>query len=456
MTRTRPSGLWLLCTAHFMSVLDLTVVNGVLGPLGRDLGASTGMLTWVIGAYAVAFGGFLLAGGRVADILGPRRTFVLGSLGFALASLACAAAPGVVPLVAARAAQGLAAAFLEPSAVALLACLYPAGPRRLRALAVWGSAGSLGAVSGMLVGGAIAQFLDWRVVFLLNVPVGLLGAVLAPRLFPAGARDAGGRVDLLGAAALTGGCSGLLVLVGSLEGGLSRAAPVGAVVAVLGLGGFALRHGRTSAPLVPHGFLRRSGVGLPAATGAVQGALMLGSLLLLAIALVEVMGLGPIEAGAAMLAMRATQASWARVAGRLIARLGPGPAHLVGLAGMSLACLSFLRLPDDPSYLADLLPGLVLLGLAAPFVFVSGSTLALQCTRPGDAGLASGVLGACQWLGGSLGVAAVSALLAAGDDSIAGIRAGFGLCAAVGLAAVVLAGVALHGRAPSCRLSAAT
>ncbi len=453
MRDPRRRGLWLLCLAHFMGVLDLTVVNGALAPIGSDLGASRESLQWVIGAYAIAFGGFLLAGGRTADIVGPRRAFAAGSAGFALASLACATAPAILPLVGARAAQGLSAAFLEPAAISLLAHMYPGGQERLRALAVWGSVGSLGAVSGMLVGGATAELLDWRAVFLLNVPVGLLGLALARRLLPSGVRRPGRRVDVAGAVLLTTGGSGLALLIASAPGGISTASCAGVVVAATGLLGYALHVGRASAPLVPRGFLRRTGVVLPAATGSVHGAVMLGTLLLLTVTFVDVMALGPIEAGLAMLGWRATQAGWAGLAGRIVARVGAVHAQLLGLAGMAVGCASLTRIGAAPSYGTDVLPGLVVLGLAAPLVFVSGSTLALQCVQPGDSGLASGILGSCQWLGGSLGVAAVSAVLTtAGDDVVEGLRAGFGLCAAAAAAAALLAGLATRGRAPACRL----
>lgn len=455
MSLNRSSSLWLLCAAHFMTIMDLTIVNGALEPIAGDLGASSASVHWVIGAYAIAFGGFLLAGGRTADILGPRRTFAAGSGAFALASLACAAAPGVAPLIASRGLQGLAAAFLEPAAVAILASLYPAGRERTQAFAIWGSVGSLGAVSGMLVGGAATQLLDWRAVFLLNVPVGLCGLVLATRLLPAGSRASGMRVDLIGAGLLTAGSTGLALLVGTVLGGASTTTLTGAVLAVTGMLGFAYHHGRAPAPLVPRGFLRRSGIALPAVTGSVQGAVMLGTLLLLlTVTFVNVMELSPIEAGFAMLGMRLTQAGWARVTGSLVDAIGVRRTHVIGLLGMALGCVSLARIGESPTYAADILPGLLVLGLSAPFAFVSGSMLAFQCTRPAASGLVSGVLGASQWLGGSLGVAAVSALLVAlGDGATGGIRAGFGLCAALAALGVVLASLATRGRPTACRLA---
>jgi MFS family permease len=455
--RPRPSALWLLCVAHFMTVLDLTVVNGTLGPIGHDLGASQVTLQWVIGAYAIGFGGFLLAGGRSADILGPRRVFAAGSLGFALASVACAAAPGAAFLVAARGAQGLSAAFLEPAAFALLAVAYPAGEGRIRALGVWGSVGGLGAVSGMLIGGTTAELLDWRAVFLLNVPVGVCGSALATRLLPTAAGRPGPRVDLAGAVLLTAGCSGLALLVGSADGGLSAASCAGAGLSSVGLLGFAFHRSRTPAPLVPRGFLRRTGVALPAAIGSVQGAVMLGTLLLLTITFLDVMRLGPIVAGVAMLGMRATQAGWSRIAGRIVDRVGPRNANRAGLVGMAAGCASLAHIGEAPSYVTDVLPGLIVLGLAAPLVFVSSSALVLQCVRSDEAGLAAGILGASQWLGGSLGVAAVSALLVAcGDGGTAGIRAGFGLCAAAAATAALLGALATRGRPPACRIAVAS
>jgi hypothetical protein len=386
--------------------------------------------------------------------VGPRRAFAAGSLAFSLASLACALAPTAGLLIAARGAQGLSAAFLEPAAVALVATLHPSGPERTRAFAIWASVGSLGAVSGMIIGGVATELLDWRAVFLLNVPVGLCGLAFAARLLPEGSRTRSARPDYVGAALLTMGSAGLALLVGTAGGGASVGVYAGAVLAVTGFVGFARHQARTAAPLVPRGFLRRSGIAFPAATGSILGAVMLGSLLLLAATLMTLMGLGPVEAGLAMLGMRLTQAAWARRTAPIVERLGARRAHLLGLAGMSIACASFLRLDSSSGYVEDVLPGLVLLGLSAPFAFVAGSILTHQCTQPADAGLASGILGASQWLGGSLGVAAVSALLATfGDGDAAGIRAGFGLFATAAASAVVIAVLVTRGRPALCRIA---
>ncbi len=450
----RSGGLWLLCAAQFMTVLDLTVVNGVLEPIRSDLHGSSASVEWVIGLYAIGFGGFLLAGGRTADVLGPRRTFAAGSLAFAVASLACAAAPTSGLLIAARGLQGVSAAFLEPAAMALLAALHPPGPDRARAFAVWASVGGLGAVSGMVVGGLATELVDWRAVFLLNVPIGLLGLALASRLLPEGSRRRGTPVDLVGAIFLTAGTAGLGLLIGTMSEGVSTASCAGALLAAIGIGGFARRQTRARAPLVPRGFLRRSGIALPAATGSIQGAVMLGSLFLLAATLMTLMGLGPIEAGVAMLGLRLTQSGWARKAAGIVEGIGARHAHLLGLGGMAVGCASFLRLGSSPDYVTDVLPGLVVLGLSAPFVFVTGSILTHQCTPPSESGLAAGILGSCQWLGGSLGVAVVSACLAAYGDGVAtGIRAGFGVCAALAAAAMVTAGLAMRKRPSACRIA---
>lgn len=181
---------------------------------------------------------------------------------------------------------------------------------------------------------------------------------------------------------------------------------------------------------------------------------MFGTLLLLTVTFMDVMGFGPIEAGLAMLGMRLTQAGWARVTAHLVDAIGVRRTHAMGLAGMAVGCASLTRIGASPAYVADILPGLLVLGRSAPFVLVSGSMLALQCTRPADSGLASGILGSSQWLGGSLSVAAVSALLVAhGDGATGGIRAGFGLCAILAVSAVVLVGLATRSRPAVCRLA---
>ena len=174
---------------------------------------------------------------------------------------------------------------------------------------------------------------------------------------------------------------------------------------------------------------------------------MLGSLFLLAATLMTLMGLGPIEAGIAMLGLRLTQSGWARKTAGIVESIGARHAHLLGLGGMAVGCASFLRLGPSPDYVTDVLPGLVVLGLSAPFVFVTGSILTHQCTHPSESGLAAGILGSCQWLGGSLGVAVVSACLAAyGEGDATGIRAGFAVCAASAATAMVIAGLATRNQ----------
>lgn len=436
--------LALLCAAQFLVVLDITVVNVALPSIRRDLDVPPGHLHWAISAYAVAFGGALLMAGRLADLRGRRRVFLAGMAAFGLFSLACGLAPSVEALAAGRALQGLGAALISPAALAILADAFPDGRARTTALGVWGSAGALAASSGVLVGGALTEALDWRWVFLVNVPVAAVAIAAGPALLPRDGSPRRGAPDLAGAALVTGGL--MLLVAAAAEAGTPgwsppRTAGLAAAAAIL-IAAFARRERRSADPLVPAVALRSPVLLAASAAGFLHGAMMLGSFLLLTLYMQDVLGMGAVAAGAGLLAVRGTSVVWANVGARLANAVGAPAVMLAAMAGMTGALLLLARAPAAGSYGRDLLPGLLVLGAAIPMLFLAVNVTALQGVAARHSGLASGLLNTSQWIGGALGIAAVSALGAAGGA--AGIRAGFVACAALGGAGCAVAAALLR------------
>ena len=386
----------MLCAAQFLVVLDITIVNVALPAIGDDLALSGQGLSLVVSLYALVFGALLLPAGRLADLAGGRRIFILGMGVFGAASLACGLAPGGDVLIAARALQGLGAALLSPAALALLLRRFPEGPARTRALATWGAVGATAASAGVFVGGALVEAGGWRWVFLANVPVALAALLAAGPLLPHGRAE--GAVPLRPRALLA---------------------------------------------VVPRGVLRSPVLLAANAAGMLIGAMMLGSMLLLSLYLQGVLGMSALAAGAGLLAARGTGILWTAAAARVANRVGARAVLLTGMAAMTTGLLVLARAPADGSYAVDVLPGLLILGVAIPSLFLSVGLVAFEGAREHGEGVASGLLTTSQWVGGVLGVAAVSAVGSSHPDA-AGIRAGYLVCSALGLAGVVLAGALLY------------
>jgi EmrB/QacA subfamily drug resistance transporter len=450
--------LALLCAAQFVVVLDITIVNVALPAIETELGFSRESLHWVISAYALAFGGTLLLGGRAADIAGARRVFVGGILLFTASSLLCGLAGNAGVLVAARGLQGLGAALVVPAALSMIAATFSEGRERNRALGAWGSTGALAAAAGVLLGGLLTELLSWHWIFLVNVPVGAIAIVLVPRLL---ADTAGGRprrpFDVLGAALAAGGL-GSLIYAFTLAGEQGWSAPP--TLAALGgagalLAAFGVWETRARDPLLPLSLLRIRTLAGANATGLIHGGVMLGIFLLLTFAMQELLELSAIETGAGLLASRAPSILWAKVASRVATRIGAVRTACLGMVAMAGSICLFARVSAGGSYAAELLPGLLLLGLAIPFVFVSLSIAALEGVPQERSGTASGLHSTSLWVGGAIGVAAVSALAlpadlagrAAGTDAlVAGVHTGFWTLAGAAAVGVVIM-VALIGRA---------
>lgn len=436
--------LLLLCSVQFMVVLDVTVVNVALPAIGTGLGMGDSGLQWVISAYALAFGGFLLVGGRASDLLGRRRTFLAGLALFGASSLLCGLAWSQESLVAGRVGQGLGSALVSPTAFAILTATFAEGAERTRALGVWGSTNGAAAASGALLGGVLTETLGWQAIFLVNVPLAALALVVAPVLLGE-SRGVRRRLDLTAASLVT---AAFVLLVYALSdaprsGWLAwrTLALIAGALALLAL--FALRERRASDPLLPRVALRSARRRGAAMAGFCHGAIMLSTFLLLTLALQQVLGFSAIEAGLGLLAVRGTSILWIQVGVRLVGRIGAPAVLGAGMVAMCAGIATFTGITPDGSYARDVLPGLLVLGLAIPFLFLSVAVVATSGARAEDAGATSGVLATCQWIGGAVGVALASTVAGletgGGPTDASGIAEGFWLPLGLGLAGVLVA-----------------
>ncbi|MGH2846961.1 MAG: MFS transporter, partial [Thermoleophilaceae bacterium] len=435
--------LVLLGVAQFMVILDVTIVNVALPSIDAALGFAPGDLQWVVTAYVLFTGGLLLLGGRAADLLGRRRVFLTGLLVFTAASLSSGLAPSPGVLVAARAAQGLGAALLTPAALSILTTTYT-GAQRTVALSVWGAIGGAGSALGVVIGGMLTTWLSWEWVFVVNVPVGLVAAVVALRLLPADPAGVGARrhFDLSGAVSVV---AGLVVLVYALEGtsehgwGSARTLVLLALAAGLLLT-FATVERSAVRPLVPPATWRRrqlvsSGLVMLGATGILIGTFFLNSLYLQ----VE-LGASALDTGLKFLPLAVAVGLAAHLASHLLSHAGTRVVTVAGLALMTGGALLLAAAPDRAAYASELLPGFVLIGLGAGLVFPAVSVTAMSEVDEEQTGLASGVMTTAHEVGAALGVAVLSAVAVGTADATAaagGFADGYGdgfLAAAAGAA----------------------
>jgi EmrB/QacA subfamily drug resistance transporter len=430
--------------------LDLAIVNLALPSIQDDLDVSQANLQWVASAYAVALGGFVLLGGRAADLFGRRRMLMVGLAVFGLGSLAAGLARDEVALIGARGLQGLGAAIVTPAALSLLAATFPEGRERNVALGLWGAVGGLGGVAGVLLGGALAGSVGWEWAFLVNLPV-VVGAIAVAPLVLAESRDGRERrFDALGAVLVTAGLSSAVVTISraATAGWISPATLGAGALSLATLTAFVLVELRADDPLVRFSILRRRTVRAANAGAVLVTATVAPMLLLLTLYLQQVLGFSPLRAGLAYLAIAATTTLWSTVASRLVSRLGAKPVLATGLGLLAIGLASFSRVPADGSYVRDLLPGFLVVAIGMAFSFVSVNVAALTGVENRDAGLGSGLVGTSQQVGAALGLALLSSIAMthadaaerAGDPaSVAlngGLQVGFGVGALVALAGV--------------------
>ncbi len=440
--------LALLSVVQFMVVLDIAIVNVALPSIQVDLGFSQENLQWVISAYALVFGGFLLLGGRAADLLGRRRVFLAGLVIFTVASLLAGLAWSEASLIGARALQGLGAAVITPAALSILSTTFAEGSERNVALGVWGAVGGFGAAAGVLLGGILTDALSWEWIFYVNVPVGVAAFVLAPILL-AESRDARVKTfDALGAVLVTGGLSVLVYAItqAGREGWLAGET-IGTFAASLALlTGFVVWELRHPEPLMRFGILQTRTVSGANVAGLIMGTAMFSMFLMLTLYMQQVLGYSAMRTGVAYLAVAGTAIVWSAVAAQLVTRVGVKPVLVTGMATLTAGLVYFTQVSVGGSYLSDLLPGFLLIAVGIGFSFVPISIAALAGVQDAEAGLASGLINTSQQIGGALGIAALSTIatsetegaLASGSDLPAALVDGF---TAAFVAGVVIAGL---------------
>jgi EmrB/QacA subfamily drug resistance transporter len=404
--------LALLCTVQFMVVLDIAIVNVALPSIQTDLGFSQENLQWVISAYALLFGGFLLLGGRAADLLGRRRIFFAGIIVFTVASLLSGLAWSEGALIGSRGLQGLGAAIISPAALSILMTTFAQGKERNTALGAWGAVGAFGAVAGVLLGGVLTDLLSWQWIFFVNVPVGLAALAITPLLISE-SRDPNVRsFDVPGAVLVT---SGLVVLVYAItqanDFGWGSAKTIGLFAASAALlVGFLGWEARAKDPLMPFSIFRlRTLVGANVAA-LILGTAMFGMFLMLTLYMQQVLGYSPMRTGVAYLAVAGTAIVWSALAAQLVTRIGVKPVLVVGMTALTAGLVYFTQVSVGGSYLGDLLPGFLLISVGIGFSFVPISIAALAGVKDSEAGLASGLFNTSQQIGGALGIAALSSI----------------------------------------------
>jgi EmrB/QacA subfamily drug resistance transporter len=420
--RLRWYALALLCVVQFMVVLDIAIVNVALPSIQADLHFSEENLQWVISAYSLVFGGFLLLGGRLADILGRRGVFMAGLVVFSVGSLLCGLAWSETSLIAARALQGLGAATITPSALSILTTTFHEGRDRNIALGAWGAVGGFGAAAGVLMGGILTDLLSWEWIFFVNVPVGVAALALSPVLLTE-SRDAHGQShDVPGAVLIT---SSLVLLVLGITQGRQwewlSARTLGVFAASLVLFvAFVLWERRQSEPLVPFSIFRLQTLTAANVAGFIMGTALFSMFLMLTLYMQQVLGMSALKTGVGYLAVAGTAVIWANVAAQVVNRVGVKPALIFGMSMLTLGLLMFTQVSVDGSYWADLFPGFLVLGVAIPFAFVPITIAALAGTKPQEAGLASGLINTSQQIGGAVGIALLSTIaFSTSDDKIA-------------------------------------
>ena len=415
--------LALLSAVQFMVVLDIAIVNVALPSIQVDLGFSQENLQWVISAYALVFGGFLLLGGRAADLLGRRRIFLVGTIVFTISSLLAGLAWSEASLIGARAFQGLGAAVITPAALSILSTTFVEGRERNIALGVWGAVGGFGAAAGVLMGGVLTDALSWEWIFFVNIPVGLTALVLAPILLKE-SRDASVKsFDALGAVLVTSGLSSLVYAItqAATDGwlaGKTVAFFAASIVLLLGFIAWEVRHPE---PLMRFGILRTKTVTGANVAGFILGTATFSLFLMLTLYMQQVLGYSPMKTGVAYLAVAGTAIFTSAIAAQLVTRIGVKPVLVVGMTSLTAGLVYFTQVSVGGSYLADLLPGFLLIAVGLGFSFVPISIAALAGIQPAEAGLASGLINTSQQIGGALGIAALSTIATSRtEDAIAG------------------------------------
>ena len=462
-TRVNPNVvLALVAVAQFMIVLDATIVNVALPTIQGDLGFSQQNLLWVLNAYTLVFGGFLLLGGRLADRLGRRRLFMAGTALFAGASLICGVAQSEATLLVARGLQGLGGAMVSPAALSIILTTFAEGTERNRALAVWGAIAGAGGAMGLLLGGVIVEALSWRWIFFVNVPIGALLLAAVPRRIPESrSQGAAAGYDVGGAISITLGTVALVyVLIEAESWGWGSGRTLGGfAAAALLIAAFVLIERRHKNPLIPLRIFSNRNLAAADVTMMLVAAALFGVFFFCTLYLQQVLGYDALETGLAYLPMSVSLIVASNVASRLVDRFTPKPVLASGLLVSTAGLLLLTRLSVDGDYAGQVLPATVVLGIGLGMCFVPVTIAGTSGVAAQDSGLASGLLNTTQQVGGSLGLAILSSIstprtndaLEAGSSLPEALTDGFtgaflgaaGLC----VLALVVVVAALPGRA---------
>jgi EmrB/QacA subfamily drug resistance transporter len=424
---TNESNKWvvlvLVCLAQFMVVLDATIVNVALPSIQVDLHLSEANLQWIVNAYSLFFGGFLLLGGRAGDLIGRKRLFLAGLVVFTVASLLNGLAVNEGMLIGCRALQGLGAAFISPAALSIISTTFEEGADRARALGVWAAIAIGGAAFGLVMGGILTQLFSWPWIFFVNVPVGVIAFVLSLRLVPESRDEHAQRAfDVAGAVSVTGGLMSLVYAIVKAEtAGWGSVTTIGffALSAVL-LASFVVIELRSKAPLVRLSIFRVRSLLTANVVMFLVASGMFAMFFFNTLYIQRVLGYGPLEAGLAVLPFTAGVMVSAGLAAQFAPRVGVRPVAALGMMVSALGMLLLARLPVDGSYLVDVLPALVITSLGMGAVFMPLTLVATTGLEDEDQGLASGLFNTSQQIGGALGLAILSTLAASKTTSAGG------------------------------------
>ncbi|MGN6664540.1 MAG: MFS transporter [Solirubrobacterales bacterium] len=405
--------LILLCSAQFVVVLDASIVNVALPTIKDALGFSESSVAWVVNAYVLTFGGFLLLGGRMADLLGRRRVFMFGLVLFALASLAGGLASSTGQLIAARAVQGLGAAILSPSALSIVATTFRDGAERNKALGIWGAVAGSGGAAGVLLGGVLTEGLGWEWVLWVNVPIGIAAAAIAPALIAESRNEDEVRhFDLAGAATITLGLSALVfALLDAENAGWGSAQTILILIAsALLLAAFVAIERRSRAPLVPFSIFRVRTITGANVVGLLVGASLFSMFFFISLYMQQVLRYSPIHAGLSYLPLAVSIILSAGIASSLVTKVGFKPILAAGMALIAAGLVWFSQISADGSFLADILGPSLLAAVGLGFGFVPVTIAAVSGIEDREQGLASGLINTSQQVGGALGLAVLAAI----------------------------------------------
>jgi EmrB/QacA subfamily drug resistance transporter len=404
--------LTLLSMTQFILVIDVSIVNVALNSIQQALSFSESNLQWILSAYTLTFGGLLLLGGRAGDLLGRRRVFMAGLVIFTLGSAMCGFSQSELMLILARALQGVGAAMISPGALSILMTTFPEGSQRNRALGVWGAIAGVGGAVGVLAGGILVQYLSWRWIFLVNIPIGLFVLLLTPRFIKESRGTVGGKLDISGSVSITAGLALLIYgLTHAETTSWTDPVTVGALIAsVVLIVGFVVIEARVKDPILPLGIFRIRSVTGANVVGFLLGSSIFATFFFLSLYMQQVLGIDPLGVGLRYLLLAGVIIVSAGASQALVTRFGVRPILAIGMLLLAVGLLYFTNLRVDGTYLRDLVPGFVLAGVGLGFAFVPVSIAALQGVTGPLAGAASGLINTSQQVGGAVGVAVLSTI----------------------------------------------